>query len=568
MQGASAAIVAVAFGLLASACAPQSPGSSINSSASAQPRAPKTLTIAQDFEPPDIEGFGSLVRPAGSGGLREIVHNHLVRRIRDGVVQPELAVELPSTDRGTWQVNADGSMDVTWRLHPDAKWHDGTPFTSADMLFSLEVFKNPGLPPTATAGSLRLMESALAPDDLTFVVHWSQVDATAQEAAGLIPLARHLMEDVYRADKDAFANSARFRNDFVGLGPYRLINWELGSHMELARFDDYYAGRPPLDTVVIRFIRDANTIIANLLSGAVDVSVRPRVDLSTALELKLRWEVSGHQAWIEPSGRVHYGEAQHRPDVARPRNGMTNPLVRRAFLMATDRQALSDAFTQGTAPLADSYVAPDDPLRPEVEQVIARYPYDPDGAARLMAEAGWTRRADGLLVHRETGDAFEGEVWAAPEATQKEEPTVLAGQWSVLGARLTPYHIPVARINDRELAANSPTFTVSSGQAPSTWYTPDRLHSRFVAAPANSWIGRNKFGYSNPRVDNLLDRLQVTIDARERVQLHRQLVEEETRDVAFFPLYWEVVPSFIAGGVTPSTIRPLSFAQFVAWSRN
>src|SRR5438309_6584414 len=69
------AIVVIALGMLASACAP---GSSPSTQAStvASPRAPKTLTIAQEFEPPDIEGFGSLVRPAGSGGLREIAHNH------------------------------------------------------------------------------------------------------------------------------------------------------------------------------------------------------------------------------------------------------------------------------------------------------------------------------------------------------------------------------------------------------------------------------------------------------------------------------------------------------------
>src|SRR4029434_4832978 len=155
-----------------------------------------------------------------------------------------------------WRVNADGSMDMTWRLRPNVKWHDGTAFTSADMVFSLEVLKDRALPPTASAGSLRLMESATAPDDLTFVVHHSQVDAAASEATGLIPLARHVFEDLYRTDKAAFVNSSRFRSDFVGLGPYRVTNWELGSFIELARFDDYFAGRPPFDSVLVRFVHD------------------------------------------------------------------------------------------------------------------------------------------------------------------------------------------------------------------------------------------------------------------------------------------------------------------------
>src|SRR6266508_4462728 len=135
MVGGRFAILVIALGMLASACAPAG-GTSSQATTPAQPRAPKTLTIAQEFEPPDIEGFGSLVRPAGSGGLREIAHNHLVRKIRDGVIQPELAA-IPSLDDGSWRVSADGSMDMTWRLQPNVKWHDGTAFSSADMVFSL-----------------------------------------------------------------------------------------------------------------------------------------------------------------------------------------------------------------------------------------------------------------------------------------------------------------------------------------------------------------------------------------------------------------------------------------------
>src|SRR5262249_51953334 len=159
-----------------------------------------------------------------------------------------------------------------------------------------------------------------------------------------------------------------------------------------------------------------------------------------------------------------------------------------------DRQALSEFFTQGFAPLADSYVAPDDPLRPQVLPSITQYPFDLASASRMLADAGWTRGPDGVLVNKETGEPFEGEVWAAPESNQKQEAQILADQWNQLGARLGSYIIPVARINDRELAANSPTFTVTAGQPPSTWYTPDRLHSKNIAAPANGWNGRNKFG--------------------------------------------------------------------------
>jgi len=99
MRGSRVSVILVAFTLLSGACgpsaaAPSNPGAASNS-APAQLQALKTLVISQDFEPPDIEGFGSNVRPAGSGGLREIVHNHLTRKIRDGVIQPELVPSYP-----------------------------------------------------------------------------------------------------------------------------------------------------------------------------------------------------------------------------------------------------------------------------------------------------------------------------------------------------------------------------------------------------------------------------------------------------------------------------------------
>src|SRR5205823_14889347 len=151
----SSGVIIAAVMLLSAACAPaaSTPAATAPGAGAAPPPAapatPKSLIISQDFEPPDIEGFGSLVRPAGTGGVREIVHNHLTRKIRDGVVEPELVTGLPSIDDGTWKVNADGTMDVTWKLRPNVKWHDGTPFTSADMRFAFEAFTDPALPPMA-----------------------------------------------------------------------------------------------------------------------------------------------------------------------------------------------------------------------------------------------------------------------------------------------------------------------------------------------------------------------------------------------------------------------------------
>lgn len=570
MPAARRLIALVGVLVLTSACAQPAPGPAgpgqPAAPAAGQPSARKAISLAVIQEPPHIEGFTGAAGSGGAGPIKHIVHNYLVYEDDNLTLYPQLTTEVPSVEKGSWQLNADGSMDVTWKLHSNVQWHDGAPFTSADLLFAFRVYKDPALP-TAAASTLRLMESATAPDPSTISVHWSKTYVRGDEAAGLTPLPRHLLEDLYQTDKEGFVNSPHFTHGFVGLGPYRLSKWELGSHMEFARFEHYFRGLPPFESVTVRFIGDANTMMANILSGAVDVLLPPSVDLSTALDLRQRWEGTGNQVRANPTGRIHFMEIQQRPEIARPRHGLTSRTVRQGLLFATDRQALSEVVTLGLGPLADSYVRPTDLFRPAVENAIVRYPYDPSRAQQLLAQADWRRGPDGVLVHSESGERFEAEIWARQAAAgQEKEPAIVADQWSLVGAKMVPYVIPAARESDREYQALLPTAIISGNLGPESWYT-DRLHSRFVASAENRWSGRNKLGYSNPLVDQLVDRLQVTIDPAERNDLHRQLLQEQTTDVAFVPLYWEVVPVLMLKGVKPSPEGVRTAANFFAWDR-
>src|SRR5439155_12113037 len=131
----------------------------------------------------------------------------------------------------------------------------------------------------------------------------------------------------------------------------------------------------------------------------LDVVLPVTVDLDAALDLRRRWEGSGNTVQVDVSGQLPQLEIQYRPEVARPRSGFLNPLVRQAFYQAIDRQTLTDVMTQGLAPVADSWYWPTHPQRGEVESAIPRYPYDPTHALSLLAQAGWSRGADGALVN-------------------------------------------------------------------------------------------------------------------------------------------------------------------------
>jgi peptide/nickel transport system substrate-binding protein len=566
-RGVSLSALALILGVLVG-CTPAAPSSTPSGQVPAAPSAPKTLVVAVNREPPEFAGgFTGSSGSGGAGPIKHIVHATLVTANDSLVLEPELAVDLLSIEKGNWKLNADGTMDTTWKLRPNTKWHDGTPFTSEDLLFTFMVNKDPELP-TPWTSQLALMESASAPDPLTFVVHWSKPFFEADAAAGLDPLPRHLLRDLYQAgDKTAFGRSPVFSTQFVGLGPYKLSRWEPGTEMELTRFAEFVLGRPPFDSVIVRFVFDGNTMIANILSGNVDVIIPPSVSLDTAFEIRQRWEGTGNQVLMVSNQRERLLEIQHRQDTARPRFGLTILPVRTAFYQGIDRQGLVDAVNQGLTSPADSWISPSNPLRAQVEADIPKLPYDPKRAQQLLADAGWTRPAGGTLTHTETGEPFAIPLRADAGAGKEREITIVGEYWKALGAVPEIDIIPSAREGDREYESLSPGLLLTANLTGDSWFQNRTLTSQ-ISTPANRWTGRNRMGYSNPAVDPIVEKLNATIDPRERLPLHRQLLQVQGNDLPMMPLYWEIVPVFAVKGVKPGNAGVWTLSNFVNWTRD
>ena len=179
------------------ACSPIAPGQSGGASGQSQPSGPKTMTIGILREPATIDGFtGEGGSRGGAGDTASLLHNLLTVQDPYDQDQPQLATELPSVEKGTWLLNADGSMDITWKLQRNAKWHDGMSFTADDVVFSLGLHKDPDLAHAYT-GQARMMQSATAPDPNTVVIHWSKTDIRALVTPVLSPVPKHLLESVY-----------------------------------------------------------------------------------------------------------------------------------------------------------------------------------------------------------------------------------------------------------------------------------------------------------------------------------------------------------------------------------
>jgi peptide/nickel transport system substrate-binding protein len=508
------------------------------------PRVPKVLTIGTQRGIGSFSPFGGTL---GAGYGAGIVHDLLTREVRPTVFEGVLA-EMISVENGTWRLNPDGSMDTTWKLKPNVKWHDGTPFTADDMVFTATVYRDRDMG-ASFAGLMRAMESVSAPDALTFEIHWSTVDAKADQAPGLLPLPKHLLEESYRTNKQGLANLPYFTTDFVGLGPFKLGNWEPGIETEFVRFDDYYRGPATIDRIILRAIPDPNAMIANIMAGSVDVLVPPGPDIESAGAVKERWAGTGNQVLTQVLDSINSAYIlQYRPELARPRNGLTNRDVREALYRAVDRPAMSEELTFGLAPVADSYVAPWYSFRKEVESGIPQYPYDMRRAQELLTKAGWVKGADGILVHQQTGDRFQVQLAGMERSIIQKQQPIIAQQWKALGAEVEQYVLPPALANDaKTLSTMSGPFM---GRAPASRYYWDRnLHTGQIPTEANKWAGWNRPGYSTPESDRILDQLNGSIDSRERVGIIRQAVQLHMREVVFFPYMWEVEPFFALANI-------------------
>jgi len=539
--------------LILAGCAP-GPQATQQGAAAGTPQAPKVLTIADFAEPASIFGFNGK-SDGGAGVAGGLTHDLLVQEDGLRVGHASLAVELPSVGRGTWRVNPDGSMDVEWKLKPGLKWHDGAPFTSDDMMFTLTLNRDRELP-NADVGVARRMESGTNPDPLTFIVHWSTVDILGSAATALQPLPRHLMEDLYRRDKDAFLNSPLFREQFVGLGPYQLTRWAQGSFIEVTRFDGYHRGAPPLEKVIVRYFSDANTALANIQAGSVDVIMPKVLEPDVVLAVRSQVENRGIQLRFEPLPRMAQIEPMRRPEFARPVNGLPDVLVRKALSHAIDRAALTEVATGGLAPAADSWFDPTDPLRPQLESSIVKYPYDPARALELLAQGGWTRGGDGIpsagsgqaLVHT-SGERFDVELWANPQ-TSNAVGNILVDGWRRVGVNATFYPMPPAVFEERVQSVRRPGPLLSNVNTPLNGRdVAARYDGRELASEANRWTGRNRSGYQNPRTDALYDLLGSTIDPRARLPLLQEQIHIFTSDVVHIPLYWEPGNTMAVKGV-------------------
>ncbi len=538
----------IALMLVALSCAPPSrpaPASGGGQSSAAAPApasAPKWITAAFLSDPPTLM---NRVNSAVAGGrtsagiteLADIVNSSMTVVVGRGAVEPRLAEAVPTIENGLWRVLPDGRTETTYRIKTGAQWHDGTPLTAADLVFTAQVAQDRELPFVRVL-AYDLIDAIEVVDMRTALVKWKRPFIEADLLfAGPELIPRHILERPYLEDAANFAHLPYWSTEYVGLGPFKLREFARSSHLVMEANDGYILGRPKLDGIEIRFIPDSNTLSANILADAVQLTIGQNFSLETGLTVAEQWrggrmEVSAASA----------GNPMHIfPQFINPSPAVIGDLrFRRALYHAIDRQEIVDSTMAGKAVLADAILwDPNDREWPGIEQGIVRYPFDPRRATQLIDELGYPRGADGFYRDPATGQRLTVELRTLVSFdTGVKIIFPIADYWQRTGVAVETLVVPVQRQSDREYRAARPGFDLARSPRDLT-----RHHGDEIALPENRFTGANRARYGNPEFDALIDRYYVTIPWTERMMVLSQVVRHMTDQVTVMGIFFDVTPA-------------------------
>ena len=534
------------------ACAaPQPPGGP----AAEQPPPRGEPKVVIVVGPDALSGFGSR-NPSGTGSnaATQLVEAGLAvpdERL-GGQAVPQLAEAFPSRDRGTWIVNPDGSMETTYRLRPNLTWHDGAPLTSRDFAFGWEVGQDPKYP-YANREPGDQISRIDTPDDRTLIIHWK---TTIREGGSLyrnkMPARpKHILEEAHLSgETDQLVNHAWWHRDFIGTGPFKLVEFSPGEGATFEAFDGYVLGRPKIDRILWRSIQDPNAALAHLLANEVDITVDNAIGFEQAVLAKAQWADRGQ-------GTVDFTGTGSESVVPSPRNPLFEDVrVRRALLHSLDRETMVQTLFSGLAPVSDFVLSPKHAWMPKIQERLTVYKYDPQRAATLFEEAGWRRSADGVLMNAR-GERFDVEALTQADNRERERAQTVSVEYLKQAGLSVRINNVAQRALDRSetLGTFAGLFWTGRGAAWDDFF--DKFHSDNIPRAEVRWTGAN---FAQWKLDDLVNTAVNSLDDQQRLDAGIRIAEIFSQEMRQLPLYFRtgqttwrsrvvgVVPKVESGG--------------------
>jgi peptide/nickel transport system substrate-binding protein len=467
-----------------------------------------TLAFLVQPEPPTLASYVSTSGPIGL--VMPKVYEGLFDYDNDGKMVPMLAE--------SYEISADGKT-VTFKLRKNVRWHDGKPFTSADVKFTiLEVLKkvHPRGP-----NSFREVSRIDTPDDHTAIFHldnpapYMMRSFSAYESP-MVPM--HLLEG-----QDV--KSASLANNPVGTGPFKFVEWKKGQYIRLDKNEDYWQeGLPYLDRIVGRFIPDASTRTAAMENGEVMYAAYNAIPNIDAVRLKERDDIgvtTDGYSMINPMALIEFNTIE---------GPFVDPAIRRAISTAIDRRFMIDTIFFGygkpaTSALSSNFKATN------LHAAMPNYPETGDVAAAnaMLDAAGYAKDANGVRMRAVLDIIPYGEDWRRAGEYLKQAMGDIGIEVELRYEDVPTWLKRVYHNYDFEMNINY------FYQLPDPVLGVHRHYGTNQIRQGTHFVNSSR--YSNPELDALLDSGSKEPDAAKRTATYKEVQEILAQDMPVVNLF-------------------------------
>ena len=449
-----------------------------------------------------------------NNNIAEHIFETLVTKDPKSLLKPALAVSWKTIDDLTWE----------FKLRPGVKFHDGSDFTAADVVFSIDrTALVPNSPSPFTIYTKQITEKIVV-DPLTLRL----------KTAAPYPLMPNDMSTVFivssRAAKGAATEDFNSGKATIGTGAFKFVRYAKGDRIELARFDAYWGTKPAWDKVTFRVIASDPSRVAALLAG--DVRAIESVPTADLAKLSKNADLTIYRTISHRVMYLHLDTNRDKTPFVTDKAGKPldkNPLkdlrVRRALSKAINRPGIVERVMDGAA-VATGQLMPEGMFG--YTPALKTEAFDPEGAKKLLAEAGYPD-GFGITLHG-PNDRY---------VNDDQISQAIAQMLSRIGIQTKVETMPSAVYFSRGTKLEFSFMLV--GWASDTAEASSPLKSLLATFDAKKGMGAaNRGRYSNPKMDALLEQALATVDDNKREKLLQQATELGVGDLGIIPLHHQV----------------------------
>lgn len=485
-------------------------------------------------------------------------------RIFDGLTtQNGITTEVEPALAESWEFNEDGTV-WTFHLRQGVKWHDGEPFTAEDVIFTLDLIYDENIP-NSTRDVLQVEGEPLQYrqiDEYTIEISMAKPFAPLLRQLSFEILPKHVLEGPYQAGtfNETWGINTNPR-EVIGTGAFRLAEYRPGERVVFERHNEYWkvdtAGNrlPYFDRMVRVIVPNLETQRLKFETGEIDFYGITPADFESLKSGEAKGNYTVYDGG--PTFSTQFIVFNQNPNfVAEPKlSWFSNKAFRKAVAHAVDKQAIIDQVYAGHA--EPQWSAVSTPNKAFLNDDVAQYPYDLDRAAKILADAGFTKGSDGLLRDA-NGNVVRFNLSTNSGNTERETIgnllTIDLGDLGVdVNFQPLDFNTLVSQLVSGE-GWDAIIIGLTGGVEPNSgrnvWHHTGDLHMWNVGqdSPATAW---------EARVNEIFDLGAVTLDPDARKALYDEwqaIIAEEV------PLIYTVAPSSIAA--VRNTLQNVEYTAF------